>query len=130
MGFLSATVADTGPRDVGLALDADAKQVIKLPVGLPKPPLGAAVTLGIRPEHCEVCAPEAAALVGTVLLLERLGADTFAFLDLPGAAEPVAVRLGARASGVLPGQRMGFTFDAKQAHLFDHDGECLPRGAL
>ena len=92
--------------------------------------LKGAHSVGIRPEHCHICPEADATLSGTVVMLERLGADTFAFLDLPGATEPVAVRLSSKDTDVAQGQRVGFGFDPIHAHLFDVEGNTLPKAKI
>jgi multiple sugar transport system ATP-binding protein len=125
MGFLAARLAAAGPAGVTVALPGGA--TVTLPARTATPEPGAAVTLGLRPEHCCVCAIDDAAVTGSVVMLERLGADTFAFLDVPGSADPVAVRLGAQAGGVVAGQPVGLRFAVDQAHLFDSAGTTLSR---
>jgi len=84
-----------------------------------------AYTLGVRPEHCRLSSVDEAILPGTVVIIERLGADTFAFLDLPGAQETVAVRLSQDANSVAVGDQVGLRFDPAKAHLFDGDGVAI-----
>ncbi|NMN05043.1 MULTISPECIES: ABC transporter ATP-binding protein [unclassified Novosphingobium] len=84
-----------------------------------------AVTIGIRPEDCTLCAPEDGHFAGAVLQVERLGSDTFAFVESTGT-EPVAVRVGAGHT-VAAGHAVGITFDPARAHLFASDGVTLPR---
>ena len=99
---------------------------IALPIARGAITSGGHYTLGIRPEHCRLCGVDEAMAVGTVIMLERLGADTFAFLDLPGAEDSVAVRLDPKAEPVAVGDRVGLRFDSDKAHLFDPDGLTVP----
>jgi len=124
MGFLKTVAVHGAAEGLALSLAAGQPPIATLPDFGPLPS-GTAVTLGLRPEHCSISDPDTAALVGTVLMLERLGADTFAFVDLPGTATPLAVRLGAQDRSVSPGQRVGFEFDPASAHLFDAEGNSL-----
>ena len=80
------------------------------------------VTLGLRPEQGWISEPEAAQALGTVIMIERLGADNFAFIEVPGATEPVAVRMSKQSSGIAPGQTVGLGFDPRICHRFDRDG--------
>ncbi|TPG20019.1 sn-glycerol-3-phosphate ABC transporter ATP-binding protein UgpC [Sphingomonas koreensis] len=112
------TVALTGSPD---------GRTVTVPFTLPAEATEAPFTLGIRPEHCAICPIDAALLIGDVVMLERLGADTFAFVDVPGAADTVAVRLGDDSVGVAAGDRVGLTFDPARSHLFDPAGLALPR---
>lgn len=82
-------------------------------------------TVGVRPEHCRLSSLDDALLTGTVVIIERLGADTFAFLDMPGASETVAVRLGQDGRSVAVGDHVGLRFDGAKAHLFDADGTAI-----
>jgi multiple sugar transport system ATP-binding protein len=125
MGFLEGRIAGDAPRQ-GIALTAAGGQIVALPPGFAPLARGAPVTLGVRPEHCRVCPPGQAVLTGTVVMLERLGADTFAFLDLPGTEAPLAVRLDAGDRSVVAGQAAGLRFDPDRAHLFDADGNRIP----
>ncbi len=87
----------------------------------------AAVTLGIRPEDCWIESDEnEAKLFGEVLELERLGADTFAFLDVQGAEEPIAVRLKDPNRKLQAGDGVGVSFDTSKIHLFSEHGDIIP----
>lgn len=125
MGFIAArargqaVVIETG--------SGQAESVVDMPGRIPAALAQEALTIGIRPENCRLCDPSAGILRGLVIMLERLGADTFAFLDVPGAESPVAVRLSARDSGLAPGQSVGFDFDQHHALLFDAAGQTLPQ---
>ena len=57
--------------------------------------------------------------------MERLGADTFVFMDVEGAEEPMAVRLKDPNRRIVAGDRLGIAFDPARAHLFDSDGEAI-----
>ena len=129
MGFLAGQVTAAGSGGMAVALDGAAGRVVTVPARAASPAVGAAVTLGVRPEHCTVCPVDQAVLPGTVVMLERLGADTFAFLDVPGAPAPIAVRLGGADAGVAPGQRVGLRFDSDRAHVFADDGTALAKAA-
>jgi ABC-type sugar transport system ATPase subunit len=127
MGFLDVVATAQGEPGLTVRLPGAASAgTIEVPFHLPTAPSGETLTLGIRPEHCRLAATETAALTGTVIMLERLGADTFAFLDLPGSADTVAVRLTAADGHVAPGDQVGFAFEAEHAHLFLPDGEAIP----
>lgn len=84
-----------------------------------------AVTMGIRPEDCWLESGEKAVLHGEVLELERLGAETFAFLDIPGTADPIAVRLKDPNNVIQPGERAGLNFNTNRVHLFDANGDAI-----
>ncbi|MFB2550437.1 ABC transporter ATP-binding protein [Ensifer soli] len=106
-----ATVAlDLGPRiDVALSRPVDA---------------GAAVTLGIRPEHVQLVAPEAAVWRGPAAVVEMLGSDTFLHLSTGGDNLLVRDSKGRRARR---GEEIGVAFPADACHLFDAAGVRVSR---
>jgi multiple sugar transport system ATP-binding protein len=86
---------------------------------------GAAVTLGIRPEHTRI-GPQGQHLVGPMQWQERLGDST----DIHVAWADGQAALVARASGLhaaTHGQRLAVTLPADQLHLFDADSRAMPR---
>ena len=80
-------------------------------------------TLGIRPEHLTYAAtPAKGDLQGTIKTIERLGADSFAYVDCGG------LTLNIKSDGDIAtevGQEVGLSIDAARAHLFDGDGQSL-----
>jgi multiple sugar transport system ATP-binding protein len=85
--------------------------------------------LGLRPEDLTLVPPGEGLLAGEALLVEHLGSDVFAQLQIPGLPEPVMVRLPGQAA-LRRGEAVGLRFGAAEAHLFAADGARLPtRGA-
>ena len=123
MGFLDATVARS---DDGMArLDMGQGRAIAAPGHFAELQPGTHLTLGIRPEDVLLTAPEEGTIAGPVLQVERLGAETFAFIDA-GAEEPVAVRVAAPAA-VRAGEMVGAHIEPAKLHLFDPHGNAQPR---
>ena len=98
-----------------------------LPASLPKgfaiPP--EAVEVGIRPEHLTLGGGGDAAIEGKVLTVERLGSESWVYLDL-GLDDPVVVK----HTGVvdLPADATATAgIPAQACYLFDQAGRCLPR---
>ena len=85
------------------------------------------VTIGVRPEDCTLCASDQGHIAGEVLQVERLGSDTFAFVE-GGGEEPVAVRVEPGRE-LLGGGQVGVTFDPARCHLFDENDVTLPKSA-
>ncbi|GAB2786633.1 sn-glycerol-3-phosphate import ATP-binding protein UgpC [Halomonas shantousis] len=121
MNFLNVQVDDAGllMLPCGTALE----------LGVPAA-VDTSLTLGIRPEHLLVLAPEeavpqgAAGLKVQVELVEPLGADTLAYTRLTGQAAPLVVRLdGERA--VREGESLRLALAPQRAHLFGADGRRL-----
>ena len=82
--------------------------------------LGAAATLGIRPEHVRIADPANAALVGQAEVVERLGERTLVHTTLGDGVHIVAEDLG--TSRVRMGDRVGLQIQSEAVHLFDADG--------
>ncbi|HIE1371840.1 TPA: TOBE domain-containing protein, partial [Burkholderia sola] len=86
---------------------------------------GAAVTLGIRPEHLTLgAAPDATTLARDVALVERLGEQTYVHLDQPGGTALIAKVPG--DAPVRTGERMHVHAPAAACHLFTEDGRAVP----
>lgn len=122
MGFI---IARTQGSSVLLANEDGPQCAVEMPGRIPAELADTVLTIGVRPENCRLCDPADGQLRGTVIMLERLGADTFAFVDIPGAQDPVAVRLSADQGAVAPGQTVGFAFNPERALLFDAAGQTL-----
>ncbi len=119
MGFLPAETL--GQESSGLAVRILASgKGLALP---PHEPVQGKVTIGVRPEDCTLCAAEDGHLAGKVLQIERLGSDTFAFVE-GGGEEPVAVRV--EPGRELPSHgEVGITFDPARCHLFGENDVAL-----
>jgi multiple sugar transport system ATP-binding protein len=86
---------------------------------------GAAVTLGLRPEHAAL-GTATQHLVRPVLWQERLGESTSLYLDSGTAGSPWIVKATGSAHAA-PGQRIAFCAPADALHLFDAEGLALER---
>jgi multiple sugar transport system ATP-binding protein len=92
----------------------------RVAVSLPLPD-GAAVTVGIRPDDLRV-SDGAALFEGTVSVLEPLGAETLAHIDIGG--RDVIARADGRAPPPV-GARVHLSADTANMHFFAPDGEAL-----
>jgi multiple sugar transport system ATP-binding protein len=81
--------------------------------------------VGLRPEDLGVTDLAGADLVGRVAMTERLGSDTFAYVDLDGG-DTVLARLSGRTM-LTTGAPIGLAIDRDNVHLFDAAGQALPR---
>jgi sn-glycerol 3-phosphate transport system ATP-binding protein len=78
---------------------------------------GRRVTVGIRPEHLTPCKPSEASLVGSVEMIEALGADTLVHVAVAG--RPVIARLPhGSAAGV--GEPLALAAQRDRVYLFDN----------
>lgn len=80
---------------------------------------GSEVTLGVRAEDLVACAPSEAWFSGQLAIVERLGAQTFGYLDI-GGERMIAVEFP-RGSDVDVGAALHVRSDAEHVHLFSRD---------
>lgn len=85
--------------------------------------ISSAVSLGIRPEHIEIAVEEDANCVGTVEVVEYLGADTYLYVSC-GEAGNISVRTEG-ATRVARGDRIGLRFPEAALHFFDLEGRAI-----
>lgn len=79
--------------------------------------------LGVRPEHVQTVASGEGHLRGTVDVVERLGSDSFIYVQVEGAGQ-----LLARSSGnthLQADQSVGLVLNPEHLHVFDDDGQAL-----
>ena len=93
------------------------------PVPLP-PGKGAAIEIGIRPEHLSVADATSAPLQGEIELIERLGAETYAYVRINGQTDNMTLRLPGDTSA-RSGDSIGILFDWNRVHWFGADGKAL-----
>ncbi|TCV92411.1 sorbitol ABC transporter ATP-binding protein /mannitol ABC transporter ATP-binding protein [Luteibacter rhizovicinus] len=117
MNFLPLTTANGGYT---LANGA----AVALPAGLDA---GSGATLGIRPEHLVICEGDDARpgvrLDGKLTVVERLGSETYAYVDIPSIGT-----LTVRAEGDFErgaGRGVCVRLDTTHAHLFDAKGVAI-----
>jgi len=87
---------------------------------------GAALTLGVRPEHLGLGAGRGGALEAEIGLTEHLGDETI-FYGTLGSGEQVTVKVPGQVdagTGIVP-----LGLDPDRCHLFDGEGRALPRRA-
>ncbi len=90
--------------------------------------VGGTVMLGIRPEDLTACSPQEAWFTGALSVVERLGGQTFGYLDI-GRDKMVTVELP-RDSRAAVGETMSLRGNVAPAHLFDErSGRSLGRKA-
>jgi multiple sugar transport system ATP-binding protein len=121
MNFLPATVAKVGPDGVtvnlpsGTALEADVKPDGLLP--------GEKVTLGVRPEHLALA--DDGQIRGEVLVAERLGGETFVYVQVERGD-----LLTIQADGNNPARvhdRVGIKVNSDSCYLFNEASDAFPR---
>jgi multiple sugar transport system ATP-binding protein len=92
----------------------------RVPVGPVQLPESSSLVLGLRPQAFQIVAPESAPLVADVMLVEHLGNETILKARLPSREILLVVAPG--DSALLPGARIGLSFDPTSAHLVAGSG--------
>ena len=83
------------------------------------PPEGA-THLGVRPEHIDLVAEDDGVIAGTIEVMEHLGSDSFAYVEVPEVGL-ITVRVVGH-SEAKAGDRIGLGFAREDVHLFGADG--------
>ncbi len=84
---------------------------------------GAALRLGVRPEHLRLADPALAPLVGRLRHREELGAETLCHVEVQGGAAPLVARVSpAAARGLRINAPVGLVFDLSDIRAFDAAG--------
>ena len=129
MNLLPARVEGKGPLAVRLGgelLELKAWQY-------PALPLGAAITLGIRPEniaeHTGAGASERfVGLAAEIVQIESLGAETILAARIAGIESEVVARVGPETAARV-GERRSLLLDLSAIHLFDATGAAIIKEA-
>lgn len=80
---------------------------------------GKSVVIGVRPEHLRVGTQHEAGLRGEVVVAERLGGESYFHVRV---GESTVIAKAPGDSRVELGERVGLSFDADKAHLFEPEG--------
>jgi ABC-type sugar transport system ATPase subunit len=80
--------------------------------------------LGVRPEHLSVAGGSDADITGEIELIERLGAETYAYIRVLSHPADLTLRLPGE-TGYRPGGKIGLKVDWSRAHRFDGSGRVL-----
>ncbi len=108
----STTVAGSGLKDITIAVQGEVSD-------------GEALSLGIRPEHVEVAAKGKGIMAGKIVLLERLGHQSFFEIETSEGVSLTALVEG--AEDLKLGDSIAVSFKASDCHLFKSNGEAIPR---
>jgi ABC-type sugar transport system ATPase subunit len=119
MNFFSAKVDKKGPASV--TLSGPGLPAFDLAAASFAAPVGASVTIGVRPEHLGAEAPTGFRIAGAVELVERLGETSYAHVR---AAEDVALTAESRGRDApKAGDRIILSAHDRDLHLFDEGGQ-------
>ena len=120
MNFIAVTARAAGAA--GLTVDLPGGAALTVPVCADGIAPGDTVTLGIRPEHLR--RSDTGELAGEVMVVERLGGQTFLYVQITASSLFIVQADGDDRSRVH--DRVGVGVTASAAHLFGQDGTALP----
>jgi len=121
MNFLPAKV--TAVDEAGTVVQLSSGAAVRGPVRPGRQRVGDAVTLGVRPEHMHLTGE--GELAGEVMVVERLGGETFLYTQLQDGTMVIV-----QANGEVPTnvhERIAIRLDPATCHLFDADGLAMER---
>jgi multiple sugar transport system ATP-binding protein len=122
MNFLSVTVAAVNGSGTTVKLPGDAS--VTVPVKPGSLVIGDRATLGIRPEHLQLDRNNAT-VNGEVLVVERLGGETYLYVKIAGGDTLIV-----ETSGDNPNHMHDIVpiyISGDLCHLFDQNGEAVPK---
>jgi multiple sugar transport system ATP-binding protein len=125
MNLLPAIAESVAPGKVGLRLPGGVALSVPVADGARGLAPGAEVTLGIRPEDLAPAGRGDAALAGKVLVVERLGSESYVYLRTEGQ-QTLVVRRDPTADPA-PDQQMAVGLMGRSCHLFGPDGLAIDR---
>lgn len=125
MNFLTATVA--AQTDTSVTLTAAGMSGSLTVTTARHTPLDPArpVTLGIRPDRLALVEEGSGQLTGKIRLMERLGTESHAHIDLAGGGQMVAITHGAHPARVH--DIVHLRVSGADTHIFDAEGLAVPR---
>jgi ABC-type sugar transport system ATPase subunit len=119
-GFIGAPAMNFLPvRVQGTQLDVPGMAPVPVPPGKE-----VAAELGIRPEHLHVVEGPSADLSGEVELIERLGAETYAYVRVPGLPSDLTIRLPGETA-LRARSRVALKVEWTRAKWFSANGKVL-----
>ncbi|MGJ8534151.1 MAG: ABC transporter ATP-binding protein [Alphaproteobacteria bacterium] len=110
MNFLNATVS--GDENYALPGGQLSRQSVATSA------VGSDFTLGLRPEHIELGAPDQSLLKGRVLLVEQLGGESFLYLQLEDHPDQFVAKVPGQTA-VKTGEIVGLNIEPKLMYQFD-----------
>ncbi len=122
MNFLTVTVSAVNDSGTTVQLPGDAS--VTIPVKPSSLSVGDRATLGIRPEHLRLD-PNQPTLTGEVLVVERLGGETFLYVRIAGGDTLIVQTDGDNPSRTH--DRAFVHINGDFCHLFDQNGESIAK---
>ncbi|MDQ0324114.1 multiple sugar transport system ATP-binding protein [Pararhizobium capsulatum DSM 1112] len=120
MNFIKGSVISASTGGVEVSLLGSSR--LTVPVSPNKVAIGDSVDVGVRPEHLRL--DDAGPLTGGVIVVERLGSETFIHVELSPDTIVIAQLDG--SSSVRVHDRVRLAATAGSSHVFAPDGAALP----
>jgi multiple sugar transport system ATP-binding protein len=124
MNFIDCVLASAGPELAEVRLPSG--DTVQVRADARALAAGAALTLGIRPEHLLAAPAGSAGVEAKVKLAEHLGDRTYLYVDLPGTPGNLSVSADP-ATPLAGGDSARLAFPPDRGYLFDPAGQTLPR---
>ena len=121
MNFLDVTVDSVAEFGVTIVLSNGERCLV--PASADNVEIGSKLALGIRPEHLEPGG--LSAITGEVMVVERLGGQTYLYVQVPPGNLVIAEDGG--TSSIHVHDTTSLSFDPLNCHLFRPDGSALTR---
>ena len=122
MNFIETQVTASNGATATVGLPGGGSVTVPVQPGRAK--AGDKVTLGVRPEHMNELGTGAATIPGQVLVVERLGGETYLYLKTEAGMLTVQAGGDSRAK---TNDQVQIGFSADTCHLFDAQGQALQR---
>jgi multiple sugar transport system ATP-binding protein len=123
MNFLPVTVTAVNGSEATVKLPSNS--TVNVPVQPGQLAVGETATLGIRPEHLQINQTPAAALSGEVVVVEKLGGETYLYVQIVGGESLVVRTDGSNRSQLH--DRVSIHVDGHFCHLFSAQGEAVSK---
>ncbi|RWR01374.1 ABC transporter [[Pantoea] beijingensis] len=102
------------------------RAIVTLPITTSQAAVGQAVSVGIRPEHLQLCSVAEGDIEAEVLFIEHMGNESLLYLNGGYGADPLVIR-HANTQSAATGQKAGVRLPAACCYLFDAEGQAFYR---
>ena len=124
MNFIDGTISGISDKSVELELNNDLKIQIPCQPGNDAA-TGSPVSAGVRPEHIELTSEKEAKLRGEVFAVERLGGETYLYVNTESNKELTVHAAGDKVVSV--GDSVSIGFSPNTCHVFDGQGQVFEK---